>query len=149
MPIASTFNYGYVREMKMINYVHILTRTSNGLIHLKMDYESWNATAVSIDRCNFYRWIVDESNERRFLIARLTNISIGTLIANEFVVGPHQRIDLDDLEWRKLSGDRLIGFRNAYYGEESWQFCQIDLNTLAEERVNVPSVSSNYNPVSF
>jgi hypothetical protein len=23
------------------------------------------------------------------------------------------------------------------------------LNTLAEERVNVPSVSSNYNPVSF
>jgi hypothetical protein len=135
--------------MKMINYDHILMRAERGFAHLKIDYDAWNATAVLTDRRYVYDLIVDELNERRFFIDGWRDVSIGTLIENEFVTGPKQRFGVGDLKWRKLSGDRLIGFRNIRFGEDSWQFCRIDLNTLAEERVDVPSVSSNYNPVSF
>jgi hypothetical protein len=149
MPIASTFDYDFVYQMKMINYGHILMHTSTGLIHLKMDYESWNATPVSIYRRRVYLLLVDELNKRRVFIQHDDGISIGTLIGNEFVIGPKQKFDLHDLRWPKLSGDKLIGFRNFDYEEESWQFCQIDLNTLAEERVDVRFDLGDYFAVSF
>jgi hypothetical protein len=149
MSIDSEFEYGRVYEIKMINYDHILIRTVIGLIHLKIDYDAWNATAVSIDCRKGRTLVVDELNERRVLIDRWDNFSIGTLIGDEFVIDAEQEFNFRDLQWPKLSGDKLIGFRNVDEKEESWQFCQVDLNTLSEERVDVPSVLSNYRPVSF
>jgi hypothetical protein len=149
MPIASTFDYGTVYQMNMINYVHILMDTSAGLVHLKIDYDAWNATAVLVDDRIVYDLVVDELNERRFFIRRSWGFSIGTLIGNEFVIGPEQEFDLFGLYWKKLSGYWLIGFRNVEYRVDSWQFCQIDLNTLAEERVDVRFNLGNYYPVSF
>jgi hypothetical protein len=147
MSIDSALDYVYVIEMKMINYRHMLMSTQNGLILLKLNYDSWEATAVSINRRYVRTLVVDELNERRFLIVGSIGFSIGTLIEDEFVVGTERGFDLSDFQCPKLSGDRLIGFRN--FGRNSWKFCRVDLNTLAEERVDVHFDLGDYDWVSF
>jgi hypothetical protein len=115
MPINSGFDYYFVYGMKMINYRHVLMRTSNGLILLKLNYESWETTAVWIDCRKGRTLVVDELNERRFFIIRDRGFSIGTLIEDEFVIGAEQEFDFFDLKWSKLSRNRLVGFRRGIF----------------------------------
>jgi hypothetical protein len=149
MQINSRFEYYLVQGMKIINYRHVLMRTLIGLVHLKLNYESWETTAAWIGSPCVHTLVVDELNERRFFIKHENGFSIGTLINDEFVIGAEQEFDLDDLQWPKLSGDKLIGFCNVDEEASLWKFCQVDLNTLTEERIDVPSALNDYRWVNF
>jgi hypothetical protein len=113
--IDSAFNYGYVHEIKMIKDHHILMRNSKGLILLKLNYESWEATVVSIDRRYVDFLLVDELDKRQCLIGDRDEFSVDTLIEDEFVIGAKKAFDLDGLQWPKLSGDKLVGFRRGIF----------------------------------
>jgi hypothetical protein len=118
--------------------------TSNGLILLKVNYETWEVSVSSKHIPNL-GWIseviVDRLNPRNLFISGFRGFVTGNVIKDEIVLNPHQEFAINYLRCANLAGNQLCGLnymgRNQV-GDWMWEYCKIDLATLTEETIDVP-----------
>jgi hypothetical protein len=144
VPVIPHANYGLILSLKIISEQHLLMETLNGLILLKVNYETWEVSVVSKHILNL-GWIgeviVDRLNRRNLFIFGFRGFVTGKLTENNIVLNPHREFAINYLRCINLAGNQLCGLhymgRNRA-GDWMWQYCKIDLATLAEETIDVP-----------
>jgi hypothetical protein len=126
------------------------------LILFKIDYELEKMiTVLDLDFISITETelIIDQSNENRFLIYDFMWFAICNLINDKIVFDLRRQFNDSGLECRKLIGNEMHGFGSMIQndnGDRFIQYCKIDLNTLADEIVEVPlDLNLNNNRVIF
>jgi hypothetical protein len=134
----------------MIGKQHLLLDTSNRLILLKINCETWEANVISRPSCDIkwnYDIIVDQVESRKVFIYDKQRFVIGKLIGDEIVFDSTQNFNFGYyLECKKLAGNQMCGLRYMDRNDAGNYICQyrkIDLDTLTGEAIDVPFNSSN------
>jgi hypothetical protein len=127
---------------------------------LKIDYESWKVDVVSehthdLDILMPISAVVDQSNNRNFLIHNSKGFITGNLIGEDVVLNERQEFNVGHLACLKLVETKLCGLSYSNLnGTWSWKYCEIDLITSASSTADISfllddnSCSRNLN-VSF
>jgi hypothetical protein len=116
--------------------------TSNGLVLLKVNYETWEVSVVANPDHgveHLYNILVDQSDPRKVLIYDSNAFVTGSLVGDEIVFSPRREFNIGNLCCAKLVNNKLCGLR--WVGRNihiSWQYRKIDLTTLTEENIDVP-----------
>jgi hypothetical protein len=127
----------------MIGQHHLLIRTLDDLILLKVNYTTWEVSVVSRPNPGI-TWvenvIVDKLDPCKVLIQGFARFVIGSLIGNEIIFSPRQEFDFGRFYCGKLAGNDLCGLRSMGRNENTWMWTyrKIDLVTLTEETIDVP-----------
>jgi hypothetical protein len=113
-------------------------------VPLNIDYHSWEINTVFQSYIGFQRdnAVIDELNDRNFILYYKTSFITGSIIDDKIVTNQRKNYDFNKLQWTKLVGNNLIGFRRLNRQNENnirfWKFCSIDLEELTEKSVEVP-----------
>jgi hypothetical protein len=128
--------------MKLSNDQYLFMGMAPHLLILKIDYESCDTSFVSMVTFGLNSGVIDQLNERNFLIYSEDRFVSGSLIDENVILSQPKNFDFGNLKWTNLIGNQLIGFR--YFdsqndaGVDRWQFCKIDIVGLKEESVEIP-----------
>jgi hypothetical protein len=128
-------------------------KTSYNLVLFKIDYESEMVITV-LDSVFWFitkTVIIDQSNENRFLSYEFPWFVIGNLVDDKIVLGPRRKFNNNFLECPKLIGNQMHGFGSRIQnetGDRLIQYHKLDLNTLADEIVEVPFVLNDDRAIS-
>jgi hypothetical protein len=129
----------------MIGQEHLLIYANTGSLLTKIDYKLWEMNVVKrypslgpktrVDALDSRKFII--KSYREFVTCSLKNDSITFVTRN-------QNLDILNLRYSKLIGNQLLGFRETYRdnnaGIRVWNYCNIDLDTLTEQAVEVPMI---------
>jgi hypothetical protein len=126
----------------MIGQQHLLIGTSKLLILLKINYKTWEVNVVSRPNPGF-EWIdkvlIDQLDSRKFCAYNTDVIVTGSLVGDEIVFNQKRSFKLPLFASTMLIGNQLCGIR--FISKETrywmWRYYKFDLNTSAEETIDV------------
>jgi hypothetical protein len=123
----------------MIGQQHLLAKTHNGLILLKIGIGTWEVGVVSNPNPGLgshYHIVIDQLDEYSVLIHDEHEFVRGKLVGDGIVFSPRQEFNIGYLKCEKLAGHLL-------HGCNSWKVYKIDLNTMTKESVDLPIPSGD------
>jgi hypothetical protein len=109
---------------------------------MKIDYKTWQINFVAKYRTIPGEIVLDSSNYRNFIIHSFSYYITGSLTGNRIIFGSQKEVPF--LNYLKLIGNRLFGFRRTNRQNDAgiplWQYCEVNLTTLTEKKVDVPMI---------
>jgi hypothetical protein len=135
----------------MIGQQHLLMRTWDGLLLLKINYETWEVNFVSRPNPGFRNIehvLVDQLDSRKVFISGSDGFVTGNLIGDEIVFNTRLEFPIRNMKCAKLIGNQLCGL--DYIDRWMWQYRKIDVVKLTAETINVPiTLNINFRDFSF
>jgi hypothetical protein len=135
----------------MIGQHHLLVKTLDDLILLKVNYTTWEVSFVSRPNLGFqwsYKVVVNQLDHFKVFLYNSSGFVVGNLIGDEIIFSPRQEFDFGHFYCAKLAGNCLYGLRSTGQNENTWMWTyrKIDLAKLTEETIDVPiTLNDNLN----